>query len=133
MKRINHMDCANSNSNNAVHCIFIGPDRLFYQYEINYGTVADIPVVRKWVYRLYKDYEAKDIKLGSMYIVIKASSLDDNDNTVLTYKRQDLTTKPGMGFMWGAFNWTKYADIEWDKAQVEHTDEFGNGHKFYVQ
>jgi hypothetical protein len=132
MKRINHMDCANSNSNNAVHCIFIGPDRLFYQYEINYGTVADIPVVRKWVYRLYKDYEAKDIKLGSMYIVIKASSLDDNDNTVLTYKRQDLTSKPGMGFMWGAFNGTKYADIEWDKAQVEHT-EWGNGHKFYVQ
>lgn len=73
-----------------------------------------------------------DIKLGSNYIVIKAKSLDDNDNTVLTYRRQDLGTKPGQGFMWGAFNGTEYADIEWDKAQVEHT-EWGNGHKFYVQ
>jgi hypothetical protein len=127
MKRINHMDCYNSVSNDGVHCIFIGPDRLFYQYKINYGTLADQAVVSKWVYRLYKDYEAMDIKLGSKYIVIKAKSLDDNDNTVLTYKRQDLASSPGQGFMWGAFNGTEYADIEWDKAQVEHT-EWGNVH-----
>lgn len=81
---------------------------------------------------MYKDYQADKIQIGSQYIVMKAHSLDDNDHTVLVYKRQDLTTKPGKGFLWGAFNGTEYADVEWDKVQVE-MGEFSQGHKFFVQ
>ena len=132
MKRINYMDCADSNSNNAVHCVFVGPDRMFYHYEMNYGTLQDIPVVKKYAYRLYKDYQADHIQIGSEYIIMKAHSLDDNDKTVLVYRRQDLAARPGQGFMYGAFNGTEYADIEWNKVQVQ-LSEWGNGHKFYIQ
>jgi hypothetical protein len=132
MKRIEHMDCADSTSNNAVHCVFVGPDRRFYHYEINHGTTADIPVVNKWVYNMYKDYRADHIQIGSQYIIMKAHSMDDNDHTVLTYKRQDLANRPGQGYLWGAFNGTEYADVEWDKVQVQ-MGEWGQGHKFYIQ
>lgn len=127
MSRINHMDCADTNgqgSNNGIHCVFIGPDRNFYHYEINHSTAADIPVINKWTYMLYKDYEADDIQIGNEYIIIKAHSLDDNDNTVLVYRRQDLTARPGEGFMWGAFNGTEYADVDWENVRVEKS-EFG--------
>jgi hypothetical protein len=132
MKRIEHMDCTDSVSNNAIHCVFVGPDRLFFHYELNYGTGTDIPSVKKYTYNMYKDYTADDILIGSNYIVMKAHSLDDNDKTVLTYRRQDLASRPGQGFLWGAFNGTEYADIEWSKVQVQMSD-WANGNKFYVQ
>lgn len=127
------MDCHNSaGSNNGIHCVFVGPDRLFYHYEINHVAAVDIPVVKKWAYKMYKDYQADDIQIGSQYIIMKAHSLDDNDHTVLTYRRQDLGSRPGEGFLWGAFNGTEYADVEWDKVQVQMA-EWSGGHKFYVQ
>lgn len=127
------MDCRDaSSSNDGIHCVFVGPDRKFYQYQLNYATTEDIPVVKQWTYLLYRDYQADDIQIGDQYIIIKAHSLDDNDNTVLVYRRQDLSTNPGGGFLWGAFNGTEYLDVEWDKVQVQ-LSEFSNGDKFYIQ
>jgi hypothetical protein len=81
---------------------------------------------------MYKDYQADDIQIGAQYIIIKSHSLDDNDHTVLVYRRQDLTGNPGKGYLWGAFNGTEYLDVEWDKVQVQIGD-FNTGNKFYVQ
>lgn len=132
MKRIEHVDCTDSGSNNAIHCVFVGPDRLFFHYEFNYGAGTDIASVKKYTYRMYKDYKADDILIGSSYIVMKAHSLDDNDKTVLTYRRMDLTSRPGHGFLWGSFRGTEYADVEWQKVQVQMSD-WQNGNKIYVQ
>lgn len=75
---------------------------------------------------------------------MKAESLDAPDRSVLVYKRQDLSTKPGFGYMWGAINGslpnppydnapnTNYMDSDWPKVKVQ-LGEFNGGHKILVQ
>lgn len=133
--KIEHMDCTNSeiaNSDDGVHCVFVGPDRRFYHYMLNHSTLSTPTATSsKWTYNMFRDYEAMDVKIGSQYIIMKAKSRDWNDNTVLTYLRKD---KGGDGFLYSGLNGTTNGFNKWDwgKSQVELA-EFGGAHRIFVQ
>lgn len=135
--RIDHMDCTNSeiaSSDNGVHCVFVGPDRRFFHYMMNYSTLTSVNATQtKWTYLMYKDYEAMDVQIGSRYIIMKARSRDLQDNTILTYLRQD-GNKGGNGFLYSGLNGTTngFNKWEWTKTKVQLA-EFGGSHRIFVQ
>lgn len=135
MGKIDHMDCTDSevaNSDNGIHCVFVGPDRRFFHYTMNHSSLSTANAAsNKWMYHMFRDYEPLDVKIGSRYIVMKAKSRDWNDNTVLTYLRRD---KGGDGFLYGGINGTTTGFNKWDwgKSQVELA-EFGGAHRVFAQ
>jgi hypothetical protein len=136
MKRIKYCDCTDNeiaNENKNITCVFIGYDRYFYQYTFDYSAANFGAVVnpKRYEYYMYKDYEPEDIDIGSQYIVIKARSKDNAENSILTYKRVD---KGGFGYLYSGLNGTqhRFNDQDWKNTRVELA-EYGSGHKIFVQ
>lgn len=131
------MDCTDNeivNTDNGVHCVFVGPDRRFFHYMMNYSSLSTVNASSsKWQYWMFRDYEAMDVKIGSRYIIMKARSRDWQDNTILTYLRRDGNIG-GQGFLYSGLNGTTHGfnKWEWTKTKVELA-EFGGSHRIFVQ
>ncbi len=103
--QVDHVGCQRVAS--KITCVFTGPDRTFIQADIgSYIDTATKPAVTNIkTYLMYKDYRPEAVLVDSKYITLPSTSFENNENSVLMYRRQD---NGGDQWLKGALNGDKY-------------------------